>query len=85
MDPLVSVVVPVFNGASYLPKRRDSLVAQTLSDIEFILVNDRSNDASLAIMLDYASRYPEKIVVIDFPVNRRQGGARNFWHQSGES
>jgi glycosyltransferase involved in cell wall biosynthesis len=78
VNPLVSVVVPVYNGARYLPQCLDSLVSQTLPEIEIILVNDRSTDGSLGILYDYASRYPGRIVVIDSPVNRRQGGARNL-------
>jgi glycosyltransferase involved in cell wall biosynthesis len=77
VKPLVSVVVPVYNGASHLPQCLDSLVSQTLREIEIILVNDQSTDGSLDILLDYASRH-EAIVVIDSPVNRRQGGARNL-------
>jgi len=76
--PLVSVVVPVYNGERHLPQCLDSLVSQTLREIEIILVNDRSTDGSLDILLDYASRYPETVVVIDSPVNRRQGGARTL-------
>ena len=78
MKPLVSVVVPVYNGARHLPQCLDSLVSQTLREIEIILVNDRSTDGSLGILLDYASRNPDRIVVIDSPENRRQGGARNL-------
>jgi glycosyltransferase involved in cell wall biosynthesis len=78
VKPLVSVVVPVYNGAVHLPECLDSLVAQTLHEIEIILVNDRSTDGSLDILLEYGSRHPERIVVIDSPVNRRQGGARNL-------
>ena len=78
MKPLVSVVVPVYNGERYLPQCLDSLVSQTLREIEIILVNDRSTDGSLGILFDYASRYPDRVVVIDSPVNLRQGGARNL-------
>ena len=60
MKPLVSVVVPVYNGARYLPQCLDSLVSQTLREIEIILVNDRSNRWITNILLDYASRYPEQ-------------------------
>jgi hypothetical protein len=47
VKPLVSVVVAVHNVARYLPQCLDSLLSQTLPDIEIILVNDRSTDNSL--------------------------------------
>ena len=57
----VSVIVPVYNVEQYLPKCLDSLVNQTLEEIEILVVNDGSPDNSQAIIDDYASRYPDKI------------------------
>lgn len=56
MAPKVSVVVPVCNVERYLPQCLDSLVNQTLRDIEIIVVDDGSTDGSLAIMREYADR-----------------------------
>ncbi len=53
----VSVIVPVYNVEKYLKKCLDSLVKQTLNDIEIIVVNDGSPDNSQAIIDDYVSRY----------------------------
>ncbi|WP_409201100.1 glycosyltransferase [Methanobrevibacter sp. DSM 116169] len=50
----VSVVVPVYNVEKYLRKSLDSLINQTLKDIEIICVNDGSTDNSLAILEEYA-------------------------------
>ena len=75
--PKLSVIVPVYNAKDKLPRCLDSLLAQTLSDIEFILVNDASTDGSYDILLDYEKQSPERIIVIDCEVNRRAGGARN--------
>ena len=75
--PNVSVIVPVYNVAKFLPACIESLVAQTLDSIELIFVNDKSPDNSMDILREYQAKYPEKIVVIDSPVNRYQGGARN--------
>ena len=74
----VSIIVPVFNTASLLPKCIDSLLGQTLSEIEIILVNDASTDNSLSIMREYENQHPNKIKVIDSKINQRQGGARNL-------
>lgn len=54
---LVSVIVPVYNAEKYLRKCLDSLVNQTLKDIEIILVDDGSTDSSLEICMDYAKNY----------------------------
>lgn len=56
--PKVSVIVPVYNVEKYLPKCLDSLVNQTLKDIEIIIVNDGSPDNSQNIIDDYKNKYP---------------------------
>ena len=57
----VSVIVPVYNIAAYLPQCLDSLIQQTLTDIEILVIDDGSVDGSAAIVDDYAHRYPDKI------------------------
>lgn len=54
MNPLISILVPVYNVEKYLRKCLDSLVNQTLRDIEIILINDGSTDNSEAICREYA-------------------------------
>ena len=54
--PKVSVVLPVYNVEGYLPKCLDSLVSQTLRDIEVICVDDGSTDRSGAIIDEYAAK-----------------------------
>ncbi len=75
MSCRISVIVPVYNVESYLATCLDSLVHQTLQDIEIILVNDGSTDNSLSIANEYAYKFP-KIKII----NQTNGGlsdARN--------
>jgi len=55
--PLVSIVVAAFNVEKFLPQCLDSLVNQTLQNIEIIVVNDASTDNSLEIIKSYQSRY----------------------------
>jgi len=55
----------------------DSLVAQTVRDYEIIAVDDASTDNSLDILRDYEKRFPEKVRVVTYPSNKRQGGAKN--------
>ncbi len=76
LSPLVSIIVPVYNVEKYLRECLDSLVNQTLTNIEIICINDASPDNSLAILKEYADK-DKRIVIIDLPENRRQGGARN--------
>ena len=52
----VSIIVPVYNGEQYLSTCLDSILAQTLEDIEVICVDDGSSDQSPAILDDYAKR-----------------------------
>lgn len=61
---LISIIVPVYNVVSYLPRCLDSLVNQTYKDIEIILVNDGSTDNSLDICKEYAVK-DKRITIID--------------------
>lgn len=73
----VSIIVPVYNVENYLTKCLDSLVSQTLQNIEILVVNDGSKDNSEQIIQEYAQKYPEKIKAF----TKENGGlsdARNF-------
>ncbi len=74
-QPLVSVIIPIYNVAEYLPKCLDSLLGQTLKDIEIICVNDGSTDNSGKVLAEYAEKDP-RIKVITQP-NRGISMARN--------
>lgn len=56
MNSIVSVCVPIFNGERYLEECLDSIAGQTYTDIEVLLVDDKSTDNSLAIAQRYAAR-----------------------------
>lgn len=61
----VSIIVPVYNVEKYLEECMDSLVNQTLQDIEIIAINDGSTDNSLKILNKYKKKYPNKLIIID--------------------
>lgn len=60
----VSVLVPIYNVEQFLPECLDSLVNQTLKEIEIICINDGSKDDSLKIIKSYAKK-DKRIVIID--------------------
>ena len=67
--PLISVIMPVYNTSEFLEESIESVLAQTFSDFELILVNDGSTDNSGQICAQYAQKDP-RIVVI----NKENGG-----------
>ncbi len=73
--PKVSILVPICNVEKYLAQCLDSLVNQTLREIEIICINDGSTDNSLSIINDFATK-DNRIVIIDKP-NSGYGDSMN--------
>ena len=71
----ISIIVPVYNAETYLPKCLDSLTNQTVHDIEIICVNDGSSDNSLSVLKKYQDR-DNRIVIVD-KANEGVSRARN--------
>jgi GT2 family glycosyltransferase len=67
--PWISVVMPTFNGARYLPRALDSLVAQEDDELEVVAVDDGSSDRTLEILHSYADRLRLKILKHDHTGN----------------
>ena len=67
MIPKVSVIVPIYNVEKYLDQCVQALLAQTLSDIEIILIDDESPDNCPKICDDYAAQYPLSLIHISEP------------------
>src|SRR5437870_4317234 len=63
--PLVSILVPSYNGAAYLREALDSILAQTYPNLEVILLDDASTDATPTI----AASYGDRIVYVRQPAN----------------
>ena len=72
----ISIVIPAFNSENYIAKCIDSIVNQTLKDIEIIIVNDASEDNTQKIIEHYASK-DNRIKIINLETNSGQGFARN--------
>lgn len=75
MTPRVSIIVPVYNTEQYIPQCLDSLINQTLNEIEIICVDNGSTDDSLKILKEYEAKNREIKVLLHS--EGRQGAARN--------
>ena len=75
MKPRISIIIPVYNVEQYLAECLDSIINQTMQDIQIICVNDGSPDGSRAILQEYADR-DSRIQIIDKP-NGGLSSARN--------
>lgn len=73
--PKISVVMPVYNVADFVAESLDSVLSQSLTDLEIICVDDGSTDASLDIVRSYAKR--EDRITILAQQNAGSGRARN--------
>lgn len=76
MPPLVSIITPLYNSERYLRETCDSVLAQTLTDWEWIVVDDGSRDGSLAMAREMAAGDP-RILVLESKRNQGAAKARN--------
>ena len=72
----VSVIIPVFNAEDYLKQSLDSIVNQTIDDIEIICIDDGSDDSSIDILNEYSDTYSN--IQIFQQEHKRAGAARNY-------
>jgi teichuronic acid biosynthesis glycosyltransferase TuaG len=75
--PLVSIITPVYNAAAWLPETLASVQAQIFTDWEHILVDDGSNDSSIAL-IEAASHQDPRITLLHTPKNSGPAVARNI-------
>ena len=76
MEPLVSVVIPVYNAEKFLREALDSIVNQTYKNLEIICVDDGSADSSLSILEEYKDK--DSRIRVFTKANGGGGSARNF-------
>lgn len=75
MQPVVTTIIPIYNKGKYLNRCLESIVSQSINDIEIILINDGSTDNSIEICKEWESR-DSRIQVID-KENEGAGASRN--------
>lgn len=75
--PIISIIVPVFNTEEYLVRCLDSIINQSIKNIEIIISNDLSTDHSENIILDYMKKY-DVIKYLIMQSKGFSGGARNL-------
>ena len=73
--PTVSVILPVFNGESYLAEALESVLSQSYSQYEILIVDDGSGDGSAAILERFREQHPEKIRVLRHAGRKNRGVA----------
>ena len=73
-NPLISVIMPVYNGESFLRETIESVLNQTSKDFEFIIVNDGSSDSTQQIIDSYDDK---RIVTLNLQQNQGVSNARN--------
>lgn len=78
--PFFSIIIPVYNVEKYLPSCLESVLSQTFTDFEVILIDDGSKDSSGQVCDEYAARYPEIIHVQHKPnqglISARRAGLK---------
>lgn len=87
MKRKITIIVPCFNVEAYLDRCIQSLINQTIgfSNLEVIFVNDASTDGSINILRKYEEQFTDNIILIELPVNSKQGTARNIGIQYATS
>lgn len=85
MNSLISIIVPIYNAEPYLAKCIESLLHQSHTALQIILVNDGSTDNCLSIAKTYAAQ-DERIELYSLNTNQGQSAARNegLLHATGE-
>ena len=78
-NPLVSIIIPTFNRAEYLPETLDSIVAQTYTNWECIIVDDGSTDSTKKTLLNYTEK-DKRFICKTRPKNKPKGAnaCRNY-------
>ncbi|WP_409190056.1 glycosyltransferase family 2 protein [Bradyrhizobium sp. RDM4] len=80
LDPLVSIIMIFLNAEAFMAEAVESVIVQTYSNWELLLVDDGSTDRSTRLALEFARRHPDKIRYLEHPghANRGMSATRNL-------
>lgn len=80
---IVSIILPVYNGENYLYQAIESILYQSYTNFELIIVNDCSTDASLSIAIDFQNK-DHRIQIINNPQNLKLPASLNIGHKAAK-
>ena len=80
IKPLISIILPVYNGETYLANSIKSCLSQSYSNIELIIVNDCSVDSTLKIVKDFIA-IDSRVKVVTNNKNERLPASLNIGHK----
>ncbi len=78
INPVLSVIIPVYNTEEYLEKCLSSLVASTFKNLEFIIIDDGSTDNSPAICDEFHKNNPDRNITVIHKANEGLSAVRNL-------
>ena len=76
-DPLVSVIMPMFNSAKFIPQTLESLLYQTMTDFEVVVIDDGSTDNSVEVVESFSARFGGRLRLLKLPHTGTPGLPRN--------
>lgn len=79
-EPIVSVILPVYNGENYIQKAIESILNQSFSEFELIIVNDCSTDSTIEI-IDFFSQKDSRIKILNNTSNKKLPASLNIGHK----
>lgn len=83
-QPLISVIMPVYNGARFVGKALDSVIQQTYARTELIVCDDGSTDETWSILKKYKKAYPKMIHIYRLKKNSGESVAANYAYQKAK-
>ncbi|MBR1646928.1 MAG: glycosyltransferase [Selenomonadaceae bacterium] len=72
--PLVSVIIPMFNAAKFIPQTLESLLYQTMTDFEVVVIDDCSTDNSISVVKSFAKNFGGRLKIISLRKNSGNSG-----------
>lgn len=72
-SPLFSVILPVYNGESFLRQAIDSILRQSLTDFEFLIIDDGSTDDSLSLIREWTASLDNEVLILRHPNGENRG------------